>query len=94
MLHTIMTHGNKKRFTNTHINNKLASLGATLVRNSAHPLTYSLTGVKCRATSVAKNSPVPNNAHEKRKSFSDDSSAGVAGGVKICEVEYCEVRIS
>ena len=35
--------------------NKLASLEATLVRNSAHPLTYSLTGVKCRATSVAKN---------------------------------------
>ena len=35
--------------------NKLASLKATLVRNSAHPLTYSLTGVKCRATSVAKN---------------------------------------
>ena len=38
--------------------NKLASLEATLVRNSAHPLTYSLTdlltGVKCRATSVAK----------------------------------------
>ena len=42
--------------------NKLASLEATLVRNSAHPLTYSLTdlltGVKCRATSVAKNHPV------------------------------------
>ena len=39
--------------------NKLASLEATLVRNSAHPLTHSLThlltGVKCRATSVAKN---------------------------------------
>ena len=39
--------------------NKLASLEATLVRNSAHLLTYllthSLTGVKCRATSVAKN---------------------------------------
>ena len=35
--------------------NKLASLGATLVRNSADPLTDSLTGVKCRATSVAKN---------------------------------------
>ena len=39
--------------------NKLASLEARLVRNSAHPLThlltYSLTGVKCRATSVAKN---------------------------------------
>ena len=34
--------------------NKLASLGATLVRNSAHSLTYLLTGVKCRATSVAK----------------------------------------
>ena len=34
--------------------NKLASLEATLVRNSAHSLTYSLTGVKCRATSVAK----------------------------------------
>ena len=30
-------------------------LQATLVRNSAHRLTYSLTGVKCRATSVAKN---------------------------------------
>ena len=42
---------------NQHINiNKLASLEATLVRNSAHPLTHSLTGVKCRATSVAKNS--------------------------------------
>ena len=35
--------------------NKLASLGATLVRNSAHPLNHLLTGVKCRATSVAKN---------------------------------------
>ena len=35
--------------------NKLASLEATLVRNSADPLTDSLTGVKCRATSVAKN---------------------------------------
>ena len=34
--------------------NKLASLEATLVRNSAHSLTYSLT-LKCRATSVAKN---------------------------------------
>ena len=34
--------------------NKLASLEATLVRNSAHPLTHSLIGVKCRATSVAK----------------------------------------
>ena len=35
--------------------NKLASLEATLVRNSAHSLTHSLTGgVKCRATSVAK----------------------------------------
>ena len=42
--------------------NKLASLGATLVRNSAHSLTHwltdLLTGVKCRATSVAKNHPV------------------------------------
>ena len=46
---------------NQHINiNKLASLEATLVRNSADPLTDSLTGVKCRATSVAKNS-TPNN---------------------------------
>ena len=35
--------------------NKLASLETTLVRNSAHSLTYSLTVVKCRATSVAKN---------------------------------------
>ena len=35
--------------------NKLASLEATLVRNSAQRLTDSLTGVKCRATSVAKN---------------------------------------
>ena len=35
--------------------NKLASLGATLVRNYDW-LTYLLTGVKCRATSVAKNS--------------------------------------
>ena len=47
-------------FTHTHIlgafkTNKLASLEATLVRNSAHSLSYSLTGVKCRATSVAKN---------------------------------------
>ena len=33
--------------------NKLASLGATLVRNY-DPLTHSLTGGKCRATSVAK----------------------------------------
>ena len=38
-------------------NNKLASLEATLVRNSADPLTDSLTGVKCRATSVAKKYP-------------------------------------
>ena len=37
------------------IYNKLASLGATLVRNSADWLTDLLTGVKCRATSVAKN---------------------------------------
>ena len=37
--------------------NKLASLGATLVRNSADPLTDSLTGVKCRATSVANKKP-------------------------------------
>ena len=37
--------------------NKLASLEATLVWNSAHSLTYSLTGVKCRATRVAKNTP-------------------------------------
>ena len=37
--------------------NKLASLEATLVRNSAHLLTYLLTGVKCRATSVAKKNP-------------------------------------
>ena len=34
--------------------NKLASLEATLVQNSAHPPTYSLTRVKSRATSVAK----------------------------------------
>ena len=34
--------------------NKLASLEATLVRNSAHSLTHWLTGVRCRATSVAK----------------------------------------
>ena len=34
--------------------NKLASLEATLVRNSADLLAYLLTGVKCRATSVAK----------------------------------------
>ena len=34
--------------------NKLASLKATLVRNSTHSLTHSLTGVRCRATSVAK----------------------------------------
>ena len=34
--------------------NKLASLEATLVRNSAHSLNHLLTGVKCRATSVAK----------------------------------------
>ena len=39
---------------NDYEENKLASLEATQVRNSAHPLTYSLTGVKCRATSVAK----------------------------------------
>ena len=36
------------------IQNKLASLKAMLVRNSAHSLTDSLTGVWCRATSVAK----------------------------------------
>ena len=38
--------------------NKLASLVATLVRNydpATQRLTYLLTGVKCRATSVAKN---------------------------------------
>ena len=34
--------------------NKLASLEATLVRNY-DPLNHLLTGVKCRATSVAKN---------------------------------------
>ena len=34
--------------------NKLASLEATLVRNSAQRPTHLLTGVKCRATSVAK----------------------------------------
>ena len=34
--------------------NKLVSLEATLVRNSADLLAYLLTGVKCRATSVAK----------------------------------------
>ena len=39
------------------LKNKLASLEATLVRNSAQRLTHSLTGVKCRATSVAKNLP-------------------------------------
>ena len=33
--------------------NKLASLEATLVRNY-DPATYLLTGVRCRATSVAK----------------------------------------
>ena len=42
--------------------NKLASLGATLVRNSAHWLTDLLTGVMCRATSVAKNYFCHNNA--------------------------------
>ena len=46
----------KKKEENTLITNKLASLEATLVRNSAQRLTYLLTGVKCRATSVAKNS--------------------------------------
>ena len=35
--------------------NKLASLEATLVQNSAQGLNDSLTGVKCRATSVARN---------------------------------------
>ena len=35
------------------LGNKLASLEATLVRNY-DLLTYLLTGVKCRATSVAK----------------------------------------
>ena len=39
--------------------NKLASLEATLVRNSADSLTHLLTGVKCRATSVAKNDKSP-----------------------------------
>ena len=37
--------------------NRLASLKATLVRNY-DPLTDLLTGVKCRATSVAKKHPV------------------------------------
>ena len=36
------------------VGNKLASLEATLVRNSADSPTDLLTGVKCRATSVAK----------------------------------------
>ena len=36
------------------VKNKLAKLQATLVGNYDSP-TYSLTGVKCRATSVAKN---------------------------------------
>ena len=40
----------KDRFIMTLIKNKPASLEATLVRNSAHVLT----GVKCRATSIAK----------------------------------------
>ena len=40
--------------------NKLASLEATLVRNYDLLLTDLLTGVKCRATSVAKNSCVCN----------------------------------
>ena len=38
--------------------NKLASLEATLVQNSAHQLTNILTGVKCRATSLAKNNKI------------------------------------
>ena len=53
---------NSKYDTHNFNKNKLARLESTLVRNSAHPLTYSLTdlltGVKCRATSVAKNHPV------------------------------------
>ena len=38
-------------------------LQATLVRNSVHRLTYSLTGVKCRATSVAKNMTFRNSGY-------------------------------
>ena len=48
------------------LDNKLASLGATLVRNSAHWLNDSLTGVKCRATSVAKNDRILHNMTRKR----------------------------
>ena len=47
------------RAEETYSGNKLASLEATLVETTYHPLTDSLTGVKCRATSVAKNSCVP-----------------------------------
>ena len=37
------------------INKQARKLQATLVQNSAQRLSDSLTGVKCRATSVAKN---------------------------------------
>ena len=42
--------------------NKLASLGATLVRNYYPASSDLLTGVKCRATSVAKNSTKTRNS--------------------------------
>ena len=45
-----LPNGNRKE------KSKLASLEATLVETMTHPPTHSLTGVKCRATSVAKNS--------------------------------------
>ena len=51
----VITTSSKNNINRNNNNNKLASLEATLVRNSADPLTDSLTGVKCRATSVAKN---------------------------------------
>ena len=35
--------------------NKLASSKLRWCKTTTHPATYSLTGVKCRATSVAKN---------------------------------------
>ena len=44
--------GSGKRVKYSYVQNKLASLGAETL--PTHPLTHLLTGVKCRATSVAK----------------------------------------
>ena len=48
------------------VKNKLAKLQATLVGNYDSP-TYSFTGVKCRATKVAKNLARKNRSEEVKR---------------------------